>query len=64
MFYLIITAALLQFSALFAKNVDLINNGIVPQGYIHGHCGRCGWPLDENGTCTNQNCNQYGPKTR
>ena len=27
----------------------------------YGSCGRCGWVLDKNGKCTNQNCNQYGP---
>lgn len=27
----------------------------------YGSCGRCGWALDKNGKCTNQNCNQYGP---
>lgn len=28
----------------------------------YGSCGRCGWPVDEDGTCTNPLCEQYGPQ--
>ena len=46
-------------------NVDAITyvgNGMyqVSQQY-YGSCGRCGWPRDQNGRCSNGNCNGYGP---
>ena len=45
-----------------AESVTYLNNGLYQANY--GHCGRCGWPVNENGKCTNQNCNQYGPRER
>lgn len=40
--------------------ISYLGNGIYAAEY-YGQCGRCGWALDKNGKCTNQNCNQYGP---
>lgn len=45
-----------------AESVTYLGNGLYKANY--GHCGRCGWPVDQNGKCTNQNCNQYGPRER
>jgi hypothetical protein len=45
------------------STISFIGNGIYSAEY-YGHCGRCGWPVDQNGKCTNQNCNQYGPRER
>ena len=28
----------------------------------YGNCGRCGWTLSNNGTCSNPQCNGYGPE--
>ena len=25
----------------------------------YGSCIRCGWPMSQDGRCTNKNCNQY-----
>lgn len=42
-----------------------VGNGIYQiTSEYYGSCRRCGWPLDQNEKCTNQNCNQYGPKER
>lgn len=43
--------------------VTYLGSGIYTVQY-YGQCGRCGWALDENGKCSNQNCNQYGPRER
>jgi hypothetical protein len=45
-----------------ANTVTYVSDGMYNVAY--GHCGRCGWVLDEKGKCTNQNCNQYGPRER
>lgn len=44
-------------------SIQYLGNGIYAAEY-YGQCGRCGWALNENGKCTNQNCNQYGPRER
>jgi hypothetical protein len=44
-------------------SVTYLGSGIYTVQY-YGQCGRCGWALDENGKCSNQNCNQYGPRER
>lgn len=46
-----------------AQSISYLGNGIYAAEY-YGQCGRCGWALDKNGKCTNQNCNQYGPRER
>ncbi len=28
----------------------------------YGSCGRCGWALSKNGSCSNAQCNGYGPE--
>ena len=43
--------------------ISYVGNGIYAAEY-YGQCGRCGWALDKTGKCTNQNCNQYGPRER
>lgn len=43
-----------------AASISFQGNGIYAAEY-YGHCGRCGWPVDKNGRCQNQNCNGYGP---
>jgi hypothetical protein len=43
--------------------ISYVGNGIYAAEY-YGQCGRCGWALDKAGKCTNQNCNQYGPRER
>lgn len=45
------------------SHVSYLGSGIFAAEY-YGQCGRCGWALDKNGKCTNQNCNQYGPRDR
>jgi len=50
-----------------AQSVHYMGNGLYQVNYAgeyYGQCGRCGWALNENGKCTNQNCNQYGPRER
>ncbi len=51
-----------------AEAISYVGNGIysatVSEQPYYGHCGRCGWPRDENGKCTNRNCNGYGPPDR
>lgn len=44
-----------------AQSISYMGNGMY-QVSNYGHCGRCGWPVDQNGKCTNQNCEQYGPR--
>lgn len=46
-----------------ASGITYIGNGMYEVAN-YGHCGRCGWPLSKTGKCTNQNCNQYGPRER
>jgi len=46
-----------------AQSLSYLGNGYYAAEY-YGQCGRCGWALDKNGKCTNQNCNQYGPRER
>jgi len=31
---------------------------------FRNNCGRCGWPKDASGKCTNSNCEGYGPRER
>ena len=47
------------------ESVAYLGNGLYQcdQPY-YGSCGRCGWPRDQQGRCTNQNCNGYGPPDR
>lgn len=51
-----------------AQTISFMGNGLYEVTYgakeYYGQCGRCGWALDQNGKCTNQNCNQYGPRER
>lgn len=46
-----------------AYSLFYIGDGIYTAEY-YGQCGRCGWALAQNGMCTNQTCNQYGPSDR
>ena len=46
-----------------ACDISYIGNGIYAAEY-YGQCGRCGWAKDQNGKCSNQNCNGYGPRDR
>lgn len=42
-----------------------VGNGVYEiNAEYYGSCRRCGWALDQGGKCTNQNCNQYGPRER
>jgi len=42
--------------------IEYLGNGIYQcERPYYGNCGRCGWPVKENGQCQNRNCNQYGP---
>jgi hypothetical protein len=42
-----------------------VGNGVYEiNAEYYGSCGRCGGPLTQEGKCTNQNCNQYGPRER
>lgn len=45
-----------------AETITYQGSGIysVSQAY-YGSCRRCGWALDKDGRCPNQNCNGYGP---
>ena len=47
------------------ESIAYFGNGLYQcdQPY-YGSCGRCGWPRDKNGKCTNQNCTGYGPPDR
>lgn len=54
---------LLDSHAVPSPSVTYIGSGVYAAEY-YGQCGRCGWALDKNGKCTNQNCNQYGPRDR
>jgi hypothetical protein len=44
-----------------AISISYVGNGLYMIG-DYGHCGRCGWILDEDGKCTNQICDQFGPR--
>lgn len=46
-----------------AYSVAYAGEGMYSVEY-YGQCGRCGWAVDKNGKCTNQNCNQSGPRDR
>ena len=48
-------------SVIPSQTLTYLGDGYYAAEY-HGSCKRCGWALDEMERCTNQNCEQYGPR--
>jgi hypothetical protein len=46
-----------------AETITYSGNGLYSTSVeYYGSCRKCGWALEKDGRCPNQNCNGYGPR--
>lgn len=45
------------------ESITYVGNGLYSvESNYYGQCGRCGYPRNAEGMCTNMNCDKNGPR--